>query len=89
MQSASSRIWTRIAVSISSDDNHYTTGKYHYRIWKHQYAWLPGSDAFGSNGIEGVLHTTQISSLASLVSYSELDTTYSSTENVVSVFLVY
>ena len=26
MQSASSRIWTRVAVSISSDDNHYTTG---------------------------------------------------------------
>ena len=25
MQSASSRIWTRIAVSISHDDNHYTT----------------------------------------------------------------
>ena len=26
MQSASSRIWTRFAVSISNDDNHYTTG---------------------------------------------------------------
>ena len=26
MQSASFRIWTRIAVSISYDDNHYTTG---------------------------------------------------------------
>ena len=26
MQSVSSRIWTRIAVSISYDDNHYTTG---------------------------------------------------------------
>ena len=26
MQSAASRIWTRIAVSISHDDNHYTTG---------------------------------------------------------------
>ena len=25
MQSASSRIWTRVAVSISYDDNHYTT----------------------------------------------------------------
>ena len=24
MQSASSRIWTRVAVSISYDDNHYT-----------------------------------------------------------------
>ena len=26
MQSASSRIWIRVAVSISYDDNHYTTG---------------------------------------------------------------
>ena len=26
MQSFSSRIWTRDAVSISNDDNHYTTG---------------------------------------------------------------
>ena len=27
MQSVSSRIWTRVAVSISYDDNHYTTNK--------------------------------------------------------------
>ena len=26
MQSVSSRVWTRVAVSISSDDNDYTTG---------------------------------------------------------------
>ena len=26
MQSISSRIWTRVAVSIAYDDNHYTTG---------------------------------------------------------------
>ena len=26
MQSFSSRIWTRVTVSISYDDNHYTTG---------------------------------------------------------------
>ena len=26
MQSVSSRIWTRVAVSISYNDNHYTTG---------------------------------------------------------------
>ena len=30
IQSVSSRIWTRVAVSISYDDNHYTTGTYHY-----------------------------------------------------------
>ena len=28
MQSVSSRIWTRVAVSISNDNNHYTTGTY-------------------------------------------------------------
>ena len=28
MQLASSRIWTRVAVAISYDDNHYTMGKY-------------------------------------------------------------
>ena len=26
MQSVSSRIWTRVTLSISYDDNHYTTG---------------------------------------------------------------
>ena len=26
MQSVLSRIWTRVAMSISYDDNHYTTG---------------------------------------------------------------
>ena len=28
MQSVSSRIWTCVAVSISYDDNHYTTGTF-------------------------------------------------------------
>ena len=28
MQLVSVRIWTRVAVSISYDDNHYTTGTY-------------------------------------------------------------
>ena len=28
MQSVSSRVWTRVAVSIPYDDNHYTTGNY-------------------------------------------------------------
>ena len=36
MQSVSSRIWTRVAVSISYDDNHYTTGT--YKCW---YAMKP------------------------------------------------
>ena len=30
MQSVSSRIWTHVAVSISYDDNHYTTGTSRY-----------------------------------------------------------
>ena len=28
MQLATSRIWTRVAMSISYDDNHYTTGTF-------------------------------------------------------------
>ena len=32
MQSVSSRIWTHVAVSISYDDNHYTTGTSCYVI---------------------------------------------------------
>ena len=32
MQSVSSQIWTRVAVSISSDDNNYTTGTSNYMI---------------------------------------------------------
>ena len=30
MESVSSRIWTRVAVSISYDDNDYTTGTFYY-----------------------------------------------------------
>ena len=45
MQSVLSRIWTHVTVSISYDDNHYTTGMYE----------------FGSNGNKGVLHTPQSS----------------------------
>ena len=33
MQSVSSRIWTRAAVSISYDDNHYTTGTSSHRCY--------------------------------------------------------
>ena len=33
MQSVSSRIWTRVVVSIFYDDNHYTTGTSKYDIW--------------------------------------------------------
>ena len=36
MQSVSSKIWTRVTVSISCDDNHYTTGTQVVCL-KHQY----------------------------------------------------
>ena len=32
MQSVSSRIWTRVAVSTSYDDNHYTTDNLHLSV---------------------------------------------------------
>ena len=38
MQSVSSKIWTRVAVSISYDDNHYTTGTSTYKVFL--YEWL-------------------------------------------------
>ena len=34
MQLAWSRIWTRVAVSISYDDNHYTTGSLDVELHK-------------------------------------------------------
>ena len=39
MQSVSSRIGTRVAVSISYDDNHYTTGT-SLNHWHIKYIWL-------------------------------------------------
>ena len=37
MQSVSSKIWTRVAVSISYDDNHYTTGTSLGRVYESPY----------------------------------------------------
>ena len=54
MQSVSSRIWTRTAVSISYDDNHYTTGTL-------TGVTTQGQSGSGCNGNEEVLFTTQIS----------------------------
>ena len=47
MQSVSSRIWTRVAVSISYDDNYYTTGTFvlDYNTWNHLIVYI-----FMSNG---------------------------------------
>ena len=44
MQSVLSRIWTRVAVSISYDDNHYTTGTsippYHPSLLAGRLSWI-------------------------------------------------
>ena len=52
MQSVSSKIWTRVAVSISYDDNHYTTGTSFFlqplrsgRIW-HKVNFFNGMSTF-------------------------------------------
>ena len=56
MQSVSSRIWTRVTVSMSHDDNHYTTGsegKLHSRFESQsteelaymQYDWITVNDS--------------------------------------------
>ena len=63
MQTDSSRIWTRVAMSISDDDNHYTTGtcdivvsefelqsRYYVDFW---------SNALG-NGINFLSHQTYV-----------------------------
>ena len=62
MQSVSSRIWTRVAVSISYDDNHYTTGTSLFNgistymgylitkpLWKKQ-QWYYSTHASGDKG---------------------------------------
>ena len=40
MQSVSSRIWTRVAESISYDDNHYTSGTSLQVLSYIKYYWL-------------------------------------------------
>ena len=52
MQSVSHRIWTRVTMSISYDDNHYTTGTsknmniYKYEISTPLYKILHGKNIF-------------------------------------------
>ena len=57
MQSVSSRIWTPVAVSISYDDNHYTTGtsgsnEYEVPFGK---VWIPFSPKYALNSTTTVL----------------------------------
>ena len=53
MQSVSSRFWTRVAASISIDDNHYTTGTSKGAL---SGATTPGQSGPGSDDNEGVTH---------------------------------
>ena len=52
MQSVSSRIWTRVAVFISYDNNDYTTGSVYpnmdiYLVWhKASIGWVCSNDRF-------------------------------------------
>ena len=56
MQSVSSRIWTPVTVSISYDDNHYTTGTSGvYITWSKQFQSWKGTGAVGSLMIHGVV----------------------------------
>ena len=74
MQSVSPRIWTCVTVSISYDDNHYTTGTSMFAyivcsIWPIDRtlsgATSPCQSEAGSNGNERVLHIPQISKAGS------------------------
>ena len=40
MQSISSMIWTRVVVSVSYDDNHYTTGIIMVMTFVNKFNWL-------------------------------------------------
>ena len=84
MQSVSSRIWTHVAVSISHDDNHYTTGtsKQSQFDIRHLFEHLACSiwsigrtlssattpDQSGPGSNEGVLNIPQISKVGALPS---------------------
>ena len=54
MLSVTSRIWTRVAVSISYDDNHYTMG--------YKYFFLTQNILF--NIIHSIAHSSMVPSIA-------------------------
>ena len=70
MQSVSARIWTRVAVSISYDDNHYTTGtsKMKYRYWIQSFDVLLDSEREDWSIIETDLRNIALSSDVSSIS---------------------
>ena len=52
MQSVSSRIWTRVAESISCEDNHYTTGmiiENKMKTWRVE--WIEGGKSLAETKI--------------------------------------
>ena len=59
MQSVRSRIWTRIAVSIYCDDNHYITGTSQGLIYLKPYqpTWLYFNSAFSYDDTFAVFET--------------------------------
>ena len=54
MQSVLSRIWTRVAVSISYGDNYYTTGTSKVNI----IVWLESELAHYDSTVQGFAHYT-------------------------------
>ena len=63
MQSASSRIWTRVAVSISYDDNNYTTGT---SVGNHS---CELDDQTSENEIKGLNSQYQVSDIFQVLYY--------------------
>ena len=65
MQSVRSRIWTRIAVSISRDDNHYTTGTSERNGYRRWFSKLLGRQSSGGcrfNELKTVIQAVRICS---------------------------
>ena len=54
MQSVSSRIWTRVAVFISYNDNHYTTGTSGKKKKKKKWDFIIQSLTFYENTIKDI-----------------------------------
>ena len=86
MQSVASRIWTRVVVSISYDDNHYTTGT--STIGPYQFLTTPAQSGIEADANKRLQHNSQSSSISEaspedcLVTYSgySLGESYSSVE---------
>ena len=85
MQSVLSRIWTRVVVSISFDDNHYTTGTSKFLV-----SLAPSSsiDFFPSVAMSKYLSIFSISFTGSLEYQSSLDSKLIFVVNLKKLFFV-